>query len=80
MMCLRIVLVAMAMAMSMTMVIMIPRVSPAQENRTVLLRSVQNPKPHDGAHDLTSPDLPALRGVKGEAAMAGIVAVGAMSV
>ena len=38
----------------------IPRMTHAQENSTVLLSPVENPKPHDGAEALAGDGVPAL--------------------
>ena len=54
------------MIMPVTMVIMtLPRMSPTQNYRTILLGSVKNPKPHDGAKALAGDGVPSLGLVHG---------------
>nr|ACU13507.1 unknown [Glycine max] len=50
----------MLMALAMIIMVTLPRMSPAQYNRTILLCPVEYPKPHDRAQTLAGDSVPAL--------------------
>ncbi len=60
--CLMLVVVTMAV-----IIMTLPRMSPAKYYRTILLSSVHDPKPHDGAQALSGDSMPSLGSVNGDA-------------
>nr|ACU13825.1 unknown [Glycine max] len=63
------------MALAMIIVMTLPRMPPAQYNRTVLLCPVEYPKPHDRAQTLAGDSVPALWVMNGNSFVGGAVTV-----
>uniref|UniRef100_A0A2P2JQ63 Uncharacterized protein n=1 Tax=Rhizophora mucronata TaxID=61149 RepID=A0A2P2JQ63_RHIMU len=61
---------------SMPMVTMtLPRMSPTQHYRTILLSPVQNPKPHNGTQALAGDNMPKLWLMQGQALVSDTVSM-----